>query len=249
MKPNRLKRRLRLRFSKAFPLYEAQALIQKEMATELVHALEALKRKLDLVLEIGAGTGLFSREALRRLVIRSYLASDIVPESGDYLRGLPLFFVAADGEDLSWIRGKFDLIVSNATFQWFLNPRKAFVQMAGRLTPGGILAFTTFGPETMAEVFTAAKRPGPILSREEIKAIKEDYFISLKERTWQKKLYFSSPREVLNHIRATGAMGHFRPLWSLKDLRKWEMAYQRLAGPRGLPLTYQPMLFVWERRR
>ncbi|WP_456432187.1 methyltransferase domain-containing protein [Thermosulfuriphilus sp.] len=244
-----LKKRLKSRFAKAFPFYDQQAWVQEEMAEELTQALADLQISFKLALEIGSGTGLLTRKARRMLSIDTYLASDIVLQAAPYLKELPVFFVVGDGEDLSWIRKNPDLILSNATFQWFLKLDKALETLAQRLAPGGLLAFTTFGPGTMVEVFEAGgQSPWTFIEAEEIRSLARGLFQPLIEKAWEKRLYFDSPREILRHIRATGASGYLPPRWSLKALRAWEAKYQERTTPRGLPLTYRPLLFVWERR-
>jgi malonyl-CoA O-methyltransferase len=48
--------------------------------------------------------------------------------------------------------GPFDLIVSNATVQWFVDPVGTTVVLCGMLAAGGTLCLSTFGPDTFAEL-------------------------------------------------------------------------------------------------
>lgn len=52
----------------------------------------------------------------------------------------------------------FDLIVSGATFQWFVRPAATIRRLAGLLKPGGLLAFSTFGPQTFHELRESFRR-------------------------------------------------------------------------------------------
>ncbi len=245
-----LKKRLRQRFERALPSYDQTALIQAEMAERLVAVIRDLGRPFRRVFEIGSGTGLLTKPAYQVLRPEFYLASDLIPACAQYLNGYPrLYFVAGDGEVPFWVKGKFDLIVSNATFQWFLNLEKAFERLSSLLKPKGVLAFTTFGPMTMQEVLLAAGgRSTHLLGMDRIKEIGQNFYESLLEEEWLSPLYFHSPKEVLRHIRATGAMGFLPANWSLKALKEWQRRYEEFKTSQGLRLTYQPMLFVWERR-
>ena len=59
-------------------------------------------------------------------------------------------WLVADGETLS--RGRFDAIVANAAFQWLTRPAEALTAYFRLLSPGGTLAFSTFGPGTFREL-------------------------------------------------------------------------------------------------
>ena len=47
---------------------------------------------------------------------------------------------------------KFDLIISNATVQWFNTPQKTLKYYKSILSDTGILVFSTFGPDTFYEL-------------------------------------------------------------------------------------------------
>ncbi len=239
---------LRKRFREALGSYEKAALVQAEMAESLLSTVKALGLSPSRVLEIGAGTGLFTRKFLAAGPKCSlYLASDIVPECGPFFEALRCHFIVADGERPPFRAGSFDLVVSNATFQWFLSLGEAFKKLAELLTPGGILAFTTFGPATMAETMPP-ERPPALKPTGEILALGAPYFKPLRAKSWRKVLYFRTPKEVLEHIRKTGAQGFLNHVWSFKDYRLWARRYESFRTERGYPLTFEPILMVWRRR-
>ena len=61
-------------------------------------------------------------------------------------------FELADAEALPFTDKSFDLMVSNATFQWIDDLPKAFLEAKRVLVPGGYFAFSTFGPKTLSEL-------------------------------------------------------------------------------------------------
>lgn len=84
---------IRQRFAKATDSYDRQAGMQKHVAR---HMAEAIKRHISdsdgwNVLEIGCGTGLFTREYLREVRPGRLLLNDICPEVEPYLSGLRLY--------------------------------------------------------------------------------------------------------------------------------------------------------------
>ena len=65
-------------------------------------------------------------------------------------------WLVADGE--APIRGEYDLIIANATFQWFTRPGETLAAYYRSLAPGGVLAFSTLGPQTFQELAEALNR-------------------------------------------------------------------------------------------
>ena len=63
--------------------------------------------------------------------------------------------LCADAERLPLADGAFDLIVSNATLQWCNDLGATFTECLRVLRPGGLLMFTTFGPDTLKELRAA----------------------------------------------------------------------------------------------
>ncbi len=246
-----LKSILRRRFERALPYYNQAAIVQDEMAEKLVNSLLELSRKFNRILEIGSGTGLLTKRVISLFEPTFYLANDLVETCSLYLdNGKQLYFVVGDGEDPSWVRGPFDLIVSNATFQWFLDLPSAIKKFYNRLSEEGILAFTTFGPLTMQEVLKAAHQHqrSHLRGEDEIITIFRDFFKVIHKESWICKLYFQSPQKVLKHIRDTGALGFLSPKWSLREIKAWARRYTSLKDQKGLPVTYQPMLFILEKK-
>jgi malonyl-CoA O-methyltransferase len=60
-------------------------------------------------------------------------------------------YLVLDGERPDGLEGGYDLIVSNLTFQWFVDLAAACQRLSGLLAPGGRLAFATLGRQTFGE--------------------------------------------------------------------------------------------------
>ena len=115
---------IRQRFAKATDSYDRQAGMQKHVARHMAEAIKSHIPDSDgwNVLEIGCGTGLFTREYLRGFRPGRLLLNDICPEVEPYLSGLPtaspIHFQACDAETLRFPAGQ-HLIVSCSAVQWF----------------------------------------------------------------------------------------------------------------------------------
>jgi malonyl-CoA O-methyltransferase len=60
--------------------------------------------------------------------------------------------VAADAHHLSLKSASVDLLFSNLMLQWCADPDQVFAELARVLKPGGLLTFTTLGPDTLREL-------------------------------------------------------------------------------------------------
>ena len=123
----------------------------------------------DSALEIGCGTGLLSRELARQLHIRKFVANDLVAECGPRVEGavkqLPgqaFSFHPGDIERIDLPPAAFDLVASNAVFHWLDDPAGLLERLAATLRAGGLLAFTTFGPDNLREVAAVGEQGAPL---------------------------------------------------------------------------------------
>ncbi|HXF68109.1 MAG TPA: malonyl-ACP O-methyltransferase, partial [Burkholderiales bacterium] len=70
-------------------------------------------------------------------------------------RGARLAAVCGDIEALPLAGASADMVWSNLSLQWVNEPRRAFAEFARVLRPGGLLMFSSFGPDTLKELRAA----------------------------------------------------------------------------------------------
>jgi malonyl-CoA O-methyltransferase len=63
--------------------------------------------------------------------------------------------VAADAAALPLAAGSVDVVFSNLMLQWCDEPLRVFAEIQRVLRPGGLLLFSTFGPDTLGELRAA----------------------------------------------------------------------------------------------
>jgi malonyl-CoA O-methyltransferase len=163
-------------FARAAATYDAGAALQREIGTRMAERLDYVKLSPTAILDAGCGTG----EAIGDLNVR-YPAARVVAFDialpmvtaarsrvragrGAFRRLLRPFasrgaiepaFVCADINRLPFVGVAYDLVWSNLALQWVNDLPRAFAEFRRVLKVGGLLSFTTFGPDTLRELRNA----------------------------------------------------------------------------------------------
>lgn len=157
----RLDRRALVRaFDRASPGYDQAARLQSDVRRELLARLEFFKLEPRVVLDVGTGTGDGAAALRRRYRRAQVLALDIAPgmlrQAARRLRPWRRFTrVCGDALQLPLRDGTVDLLFCNLVLQWCDQPQLAFAEMCRVLRPGGLVCFSTFGPDTLKELRAA----------------------------------------------------------------------------------------------
>jgi malonyl-CoA O-methyltransferase len=149
--------RVRRSFGRAARGYDAAAILQSRVRDELLDRLEVVRLEPTVVLDLGAGTGHASLALKRRYRGAQVVALDLAPgmlqEAGRRQTLLRRFRrVCADAAALPLGTDSVDLVFSNLMLQWCNDPDAVFGECRRVLKPGGLLTFTTFGPDTLVEL-------------------------------------------------------------------------------------------------
>lgn len=230
---------IRQRFSRNIKTYNENAKIQKQMAQKLITFLSS--KSYDKILEIGCGTGILTELISQKFLYRNYIANDIVPECEYYINGINknIQFEQSDIEEYIINNNEhFDLIISNATFQWIENFDDFIEKLMTILKPNGILLFTTFGKENYREIYHVLGKTLHYYSVKELTEILSDYNFELDEEI--RISAFNSPIDVLKHIKYTGVNALHNENWTKKDLQSFEAGYNNFCSNRPT-LTYNPI--------
>ncbi|MDP4144718.1 MAG: malonyl-ACP O-methyltransferase BioC [Bacillota bacterium] len=152
------KQQVKIHFSKNASSYDYYAKVQKLMAHTLIDFIlkeGKIVSSPKSILEIGCGTG-YLTNLLTELFPNSHItAVDIAPgmisKMKSKLVSENIDFICGDIEEIK-LDNTYDLIISNATFQWFNNTSATIKKLYSALNPKGILCFSTFGNHTFFEL-------------------------------------------------------------------------------------------------
>lgn len=231
------------RFGTSRGSYDGSAVVQREVAARLMDKwMQATaRRSYSHAVEVGAGTGMFTRMYVQSIAVDSLELWDIAPVAVD---GVVCRCVTADAETYinTLDSASVDLIVTSSTLQWFNSPAM-FVRNAARaMRRGGIFALSFFGPGTLdglrrfnglslnyasaAEMADAARESFDILHMSEDE-IAEQY---------------DTVAGALQHLRAAGVNGVRRVPLPVGDMR-------RLLDDDSLRrLVYRPVYMILQRK-
>lgn len=153
---------MRRAFDRAAHTYEDHAPLQKEVAQRMAQRLDLVKINPRRVLDIGSATGRSTRMLAQCYPRAQIIALDIsLGMLRMARRATPLMdkrftrrttFTCAEAEALPFVTGSVDLVFSNLTLQWCDEPERALSEMRRVLAPGGLLMFSSFGPDTLKEL-------------------------------------------------------------------------------------------------
>lgn len=159
------KRAVRRSFDRAAGSYDAAAVLQHEVCARSLERLQLIRLEPARILDAGCGTGNAWRGLGQRFPAARILALDLAPGMlrqaaaavpwHQRLRRRAPITVCGDLEHLPFAGNSVDLAWSNLALQWINDLPQALAELRRVLVPGGLLMFTTFGPDTLRELRAA----------------------------------------------------------------------------------------------
>ncbi len=144
-------------FNQAAPRYEAEARLQKEVASRLFERLPPHVSP-QCIVDVGCGTGGLTRLLAEHYPKAQVYALDIATAMlQEAQQQAPRWFsrqhfCCADAAHLPLATNSVDVLMSNLMLQWCSDEAQFFAECARVLKPDGVLLFTSFGPGTLEEL-------------------------------------------------------------------------------------------------
>ena len=255
------KRLVRRAFDQASATYDAAAVLQHEVCRRMAERLDYIRHEPAVVLDAGTGTGNalpLLRERYRKAQL---VAFDLAPgmlraarAREPWWRGLPgtgpaLTAVCGNVERLPFATGAVDLVWSNLALQWVNDLPATFKELLRVLKPGGLLMFSTFGPDTLKELRAAYAGTGHthvnrFIDMHDIgdmltAARYADPVIDMEMFT----LTYADVRDLMRELKDIGAhnvtAGRPRGLTGRKALAAVTSAYEGFRRDGRLPATFE----------
>lgn len=250
------KRQARRAFARAADTYDAAAVLQHEIVDRMLERLDYVRLQPRRILDIGCGTGRASEALLRRYPRADVVALDFALPMLEHARRRGRWLrrprcLCGDMDRLPLGAQSFDLVFSSAAIQWSADPAAALAEMHRVLRPGGLLMFSSFGPDTLHELRAAwAEVDGmphvhPFIDMHDygdmaVAAGLADPVMDVERLT----LTYANTNALMRDLKAIGANNaasdRVRRLTGRARLRALTEAYERFRDTSGrLPATYE----------
>jgi malonyl-CoA O-methyltransferase len=247
---------VRISFAKAATSYNDAAIVQKEILIRLLDKLKALQQdQVDVLLDVGSGTGLASELLREHYGNNSYYAIDFALPMLAWAKNENKvnyqYAVCGEVESLPFQDNSLDIIFSASTFQWCNDVGAAFQESCRVLKDQGLLLFSSFGPDTLKELrycFAQVDNHPHVSSFIDMQSLGDGLLASGFESPVMESeiitVEYSDPMHLLKDLQDTGATNHLeqraRGLMTRKRLNEVVQEYKKLVLPNGkYPASYE----------
>ena len=249
------RRQVRRNFGRAATTYEQHDVLQREVQAQLLERLDIHPQPPSLVVDVGAGTGRGSALLRERYgkaqIIAVDLALPMLHAARSHLSWRrPFARVCAEASALPLADHSVDVLHSNLCFQWIDDLPALFGECMRVLKPGGLLAFSSFGPDTLKELRAAWAQADrqPHVSRFLDMHDVGDALLAAGLRdpvldVCRYTLTYSEPRKLLLELRGLGATNadssRGRGLTGKSHYRRMLQAYETMRVDGRIPATWE----------
>lgn len=211
-----------MNFNKYFSSYNVNGIVQKKAAETLSKMFSEDMEKYENILEIGCGTGFFTRELIKKVRSSSLTVNDLF-DIRNYLNDIQ-YKEFLHGDMKKFLNKKYDYIVSSSCFQWSdnLDELLKLISLCSKN-----LVFSIYLKGNMKEIKSHFGVGLKYYNKDEITFMLKRYFKNVSCFEEEIVLSFDNPFEVLRHIKMTGtALGTGVPISKIKSYRGTKLTYK-----------------------
>lgn len=206
-----------MEFGKNFSTYDENAIIQKKVAENLTNFISKKfnNPKFDKVIELGCGTGIFTREFLKKFEINEIDLNDCF-NTRDYFKEINYKNFICDDMNEAIVKN-YDIVISSSSFQWIEDLEKLIESISKKSEK---LAFSIYIDGNLKEITEHFGVGLKYKKIEDILIILKKYFKNIEYYSEEKTLNFSSPIEALRHLKKTGVT--IKKRTSIYDIKSYK---------------------------
>lgn len=245
------KKKVAQSFSRAAATYDSVAQLQRDIGTQLFSALPNALSAQSTLLDIGSGTGFFTRQLAAQYRESHIIGLDIAEGMLRYssVQQDGINWLCADAESLPLANNSVDVIFSSLAIQWCNNLPQLMAELARVLKPGGHVHIATLGPDTLHELKSAWQQVDNYVhvnrfqSSHNLVAALQSAQLTLDEvKQENRTLYYDRLNELTRELKALGAhninSGKPEGLTGRARMLAFKTAYEQFRSAQGLPANY-----------
>jgi malonyl-CoA O-methyltransferase len=214
-------------FDRRADRFAGASAIVREVGQRLFERLNYIRHDARVVLDLGSGAGAQRASLLGRFAQATWLGVDLSLamlahgriDSPAFVRWLPRALrprpravrICANADRLPLATGSADCVFSNLMLNWHPAPHQVFPEIARVLREGGLLLFSSLGPDTLRELREACTaalphaRPMPFVDMHDLgDMMVAAGFSSPVTDAETIRLTYASPGQLLAEVRALG---------------------------------------------
>jgi malonyl-CoA O-methyltransferase len=225
------------------------------IAGELLERLQFFKLEPRVIVDLGCGAGAASVQLRRRYPLAQVLAVDSAFAMARAARRSQRFWrrfdcLCADARALPLAAHSVDLVYSNLMLQWCDAPATLFAQVQQVLRPGGLMLFSTLGPETLRELraaWASADQASHVSAFADMPRLAAAMsHAGLSEPVMDREIlhtHYPDVRALMNELRGYGARhaadDRRRTLTGRTRLHQMIKAYESQRTDAGIPASWE----------
>ena len=237
------------RLEKGFASYGDHASLRQTRSRALFAQWQSHTPHVTSILELGCGTGNFSRLLASLPALQTLYLNDLCAASAHLSLGftgrLRSEFLGGDMDSIA-LPQHLDAVVSSSALQWSQDLPALLAKISASLKPQGWLAFASFGPSHYQEIkaLTGIGLHYPSLA-DIAQCLQADFDLLWQGETPHTQ-GFASPMAVLQHMRQTGVSGISKQIWTKSKLQAFCHDYQATyaTADGGVCLSQHPLYLI-----
>lgn len=238
-------------FSRVADDYELHAAIQASLGERLLERIARLSIAPNAILDVGCGTGKLGAGLQARFGTSRVSGVDISHGMARVASAKGIDSLVADASHLPFRAGAFELVVSNAAYQWVSDLAGAFREARRVLKEGGLFVLSCFGARTLSELrrcFGIVESPLPstdLIAR----GLRTSGFSTAEIEVELRREDFASLIEMLYWLKRVGAnrIASNRPFLTPRKLARLNEHYCRTYRRDGK--VYATFEVIWATAR